>query len=39
MVPQQRIDKLERRVAELAEALQALQPSGPRRFWQRLSTK
>jgi hypothetical protein len=36
MVPPQRIDDLERRMAELAEAVRALQPSERRSFWRRL---
>jgi hypothetical protein len=36
MVPPQRIDALEQRVAELAEVVRALQPAERRSFWQRL---
>ena len=39
MVPPQRIDDLERRVAELAEAVRALQPSERRGWWRRLLGK
>jgi hypothetical protein len=39
MVPPQRIDALEQKVAELADAVRALQPSERRGFWRRLFGK
>jgi hypothetical protein len=39
MVPPQRIDALEQKVAELADAVRALQPSERRGFWRRLVGK
>lgn len=39
VVPPQRIDALEQRVTELAEAVRALQPAERRGFWRRLFGK
>ncbi len=39
VVPPQRIDDLEQRVAELAEAVQALQPGDRRSWWRRMRDK